>query len=88
MSKGKEAGHIHATILSNVFDVPICVETLDMSSSSSGTVGLNHFVFIPQRNGHKDSGVGTSKSSFLDEHKVPLVTLLYRPDHYDILYPR
>lgn len=69
---GEESDHVHITALSDALGVPIRVVYLDRSSCDNGGVSVNHHDFIPAVN-------GSAK---------PKLTLLYRPGHYDILYPK
>ncbi|CAF1972077.1 BnaCnng51760D [Brassica napus] len=76
-SMGEESDHIHITALSDALDVAIRVVYLDRSSCDSGGVTVNHHDFVP---------VGTNEKQ--EEASAPFITLLYRPGHYDILYPK
>ncbi|XXG47154.1 hypothetical protein AAC387_Pa02g1839 [Persea americana] len=69
---GEESDHVHITALSDALGVPIRVVYLDRSSCDNGGVSVNHHDFIP----------ATSNPA------KPILTLLYRPGHYDILYPK
>ncbi|XP_010927783.2 OVARIAN TUMOR DOMAIN-containing deubiquitinating enzyme 1 isoform X2 [Elaeis guineensis] len=88
---GEESDHVHITALSDALGVPIRVVYLDRSSCDSGTVSINHHDFVPSS---KSPQEGTAQSSEVKTgHPVtltptPFVTLLYRPGHYDILYPK
>ncbi|KAK6922473.1 Peptidase C65, otubain [Dillenia turbinata] len=75
---GEESDHVHIIALSDALGVPIRVVYLDRSSCDKGGVSLNHHDFVPASEGTESS----SKSS------NPIITLLYRPGHYDILYPK
>ncbi|XP_052177116.1 OVARIAN TUMOR DOMAIN-containing deubiquitinating enzyme 1 isoform X2 [Diospyros lotus] len=79
---GEESDHVHITALSDALGVPIRVVYLDRSSCDTGGVSVNHHDFIPASN---DLPVGTGGGS---ETVKPFITLLYRPGHYDILYPK
>ncbi|CAH9087981.1 unnamed protein product [Cuscuta epithymum] len=71
---GEESDHVHIIALSDALGVPIRVVHLDRSSSSlSG--------------GENSSNIdeSTKKAVAPEAHSV-LLTLLYRPGHYDILY--
>ncbi|CAN1187774.1 OVARIAN TUMOR DOMAIN-containing deubiquitinating enzyme 1 [Linum perenne] len=71
---GEESDHVHITALSDALGVPIRVVYLDRSSSSDGSgVAVNRHDFIPE-------GTGATAE--------PFINLLYRPGHYDILYPK
>ncbi|CAN8291073.1 unnamed protein product [Cochlearia groenlandica] len=74
---GEESDHIHITALSDALGVAIRVVYLDRSSCDNGSVTVNHHDFVP---------VGISDQK--EEASAPFITLLYRPGHYDILYPR
>ncbi|CAN8304053.1 unnamed protein product [Cochlearia groenlandica] len=79
---GEESDHIHITALSDALGVAIRVMYLDRSSCDNGGVTVNHHDFVP---------VGTSNEKQEEEEEegsVPFITLLYRPGHYDILYPK
>ncbi|KAF6169690.1 hypothetical protein GIB67_004082 [Kingdonia uniflora] len=80
---GEESDHVHITALSDTLGVPIRVMYLDRSSSDSGTVSINHHDFIPAIS---DPPVATNSDSV--SVVEPFITLLYRPGHYDILYPK
>ncbi|THU43948.1 hypothetical protein C4D60_Mb02t02240 [Musa balbisiana] len=75
---GEDCDHVHITALCDALGVPTRVECLDQSTSSSGDLTPKHHDFIPMQSGASDAG----------NPPVPLVTLLYRPGHYDILYPK
>ncbi|KAF8107892.1 hypothetical protein N665_0116s0097 [Sinapis alba] len=75
---GEESDHIHITALSDALGVAIRVVYLDRSSCDSGGVTVNHHDFVP---------VGTTNEKEV-EASAPFITLLYRPGHYDILYPK
>lgn len=78
---GEESDHVHITALSDALGVPIRVVYLDRSSCDSGGVSVNHHDFIPVV-GDLTNASGSS------ETVSPFITLLYRPGHYDILYPK
>lgn len=80
---GEESDHIHITALSDALGVPIRVEYLDRSSSDGG-VAVNHHDFVPSTSGNTDNLTKETKLGL----RRPLVTLLYRPGHYDILYSK
>lgn len=77
---GEESDHVHITALSDALGVAIRVVYLDRSSCDNGSVSVNHHDFIPLAGDTSSSTVGT-------EAVNPFITLLYRPGHYDILYP-
>ncbi|XP_031474309.1 OVARIAN TUMOR DOMAIN-containing deubiquitinating enzyme 1 [Nymphaea colorata] len=72
---GEESDHVHIIALSDTLGVPIRVVYLDRSSCDSGNLTVNHHDFVP-------SGEVPQVSM------EPLVTMLYRPGHYDILYTK
>lgn len=79
---GEESDHVHITALTDALVVPIRVVYLDRSSCDSGGVSVNHHDFIPAMGDLQtidDGGSGVMK---------PIITLLYRPGHYDILYSK
>uniref|UniRef100_A0A0D6RAV3 Ubiquitin thioesterase n=1 Tax=Araucaria cunninghamii TaxID=56994 RepID=A0A0D6RAV3_ARACU len=76
---GEESDHIHIAALSDALGVPVRVMYLDRSSCDAGKTEINHHDFIPSSCLLKDKGVETVE---------PYVVLLYRPGHYDILYPK
>ncbi|KAK6930743.1 LOW QUALITY PROTEIN: Peptidase C65, otubain [Dillenia turbinata] len=74
----EQSDHVHIIALSDALGVPIRVVYLDCSSCDNGGVSLNHHDFVP-------AGEGAESSS---KNSNPISTLLYRPGHYDILYPK
>ncbi|OWM89815.1 hypothetical protein CDL15_Pgr024563 [Punica granatum] len=80
---GEESDHVHITALSDALGVPIRVVYLDRSSCDNGGVNVNHHDFVPSSG--DSSGSSSSSSSKTTE---PFIVLLYRPGHYDILYPK
>ncbi|KAK4772053.1 hypothetical protein SAY86_013828 [Trapa natans] len=79
----EESDHVHIIALSDALGVPIRVVYLDRSSSDNDGATVNHHDFVP---GSGDSSAsGWSSSSKVTE---PFIVLLYRPGHYDILYPK
>jgi ubiquitin thioesterase protein OTUB1 len=71
---GEESDHVHITALSDALGVPVRVVYLDRSGGSDGkNTEVNHHDFFPT-----DS----------PQTKTPSMVLLYRPGHYDILYPK
>lgn len=86
---GEESDHVHITALSDALGVAIRVVYLDRSSCDSGNVSINHHDFVPSS---KSPQEGTAQGSEAKTgHPVtptPFVNLLYRPGHYDILYPK
>ncbi|KAK2997544.1 hypothetical protein RJ639_024717 [Escallonia herrerae] len=79
---GEESDHVHITALSDALGVPIRVIYLDRSSCDAGGVSVNHHDFIPA------SGDLPSVTGGVPETISPFINLLYRPGHYDILYPK
>ncbi|KAA3482812.1 ubiquitin thioesterase otubain-like [Gossypium australe] len=79
---GEESDHVHITALSDALGVPIRVVYLDRSSCDIGGVSVNHHDFLPT-SANKSNAKGGSTVPV-----KPFITLLYRPGHYDILYPK
>ncbi|XP_059316240.1 OVARIAN TUMOR DOMAIN-containing deubiquitinating enzyme 1 [Lycium ferocissimum] len=77
---GEESDHVHITALSDALGVPVRVVYLDRSSCENSSINLNHHDFIPTC-----GNVGNNGDS---ETINPFITLLYRPGHYDVLYPK
>uniref|UniRef100_A0A0E0ENC4 ubiquitinyl hydrolase 1 n=1 Tax=Oryza meridionalis TaxID=40149 RepID=A0A0E0ENC4_9ORYZ len=75
---GEESDHVHIIALSDALGVPIRVMYLDRSSCDAGNISVNHHDFSPEANS-SDGAAAAEK---------PYITLLYRPGHYDILYPK
>lgn len=75
---GEESDHIHITALSDALGVSIRIAYLDRSHDDKGSVTVNHHDFTPT--------VGDLTGATVEIK--PFVTLLYRPGHYDILYPK
>ncbi|PIA32818.1 hypothetical protein AQUCO_04300028v1 [Aquilegia coerulea] len=78
---GEESDHVHITALSDALGVAIRVMYLDRSSCDTGSVSVNHHDFVPSIS---DSPNGTTNAVAAK----PVMTLLYRPGHYDILYSK
>ena len=83
---GEESDHVHITALSDALGVPIRVVYLDRSSCDSGGVSVNHHDFVPASSGDVPNAPPPGGSSEIIVK--PFITLLYRPGHYDILYPK
>jgi ubiquitin thioesterase protein OTUB1 len=76
---GEESDHVHITALTDALGVPVRIVYLDRSGGSSeDSLEINHHDFLPE----SDPDVAES------DNKSDLLTLLYRPGHYDILYRR
>lgn len=70
---GEESDHVHMVALTDALQVPIRVVYLDRSQGGDGEDGApNTHDFAPSEG----------------EGKPPAVHVLYRPGHYDIIYPR
>jgi len=81
---GEESDHVHIIALSDALGVPIRVMYLDRSSCDTGNLSVNHHDFIPAANSSEgDAAMGLNPAD-----EKPYITLLYRPGHYDILYPK
>lgn len=78
---GEESDHVHITALSDALGIPIRVVYLDRSSCDTGGVSVNHHDFMPVAGDLPSAGCNSEKN-------IPFITLLYRPGHYDILYPK
>ncbi|KAL1289325.1 hypothetical protein HN51_057730 [Arachis hypogaea] len=78
---GEESDHVQITALSDALGVPIRVVYLDRSSCDTGGVSVNHHDFMPAASDLPNASVSDGKNN-------PFITLLYRPGHYDILYPK
>ncbi|CAH9083506.1 unnamed protein product [Cuscuta europaea] len=93
---GEESDHVHIIALSDALGVPIRIVHLDRSSSSlsggenssssSEVTVVNHHDFIPTANLDAGNGDKSTKQAVAPEAHSVLLTLLYRPGHYDILY--
>ncbi|EMS61506.1 Ubiquitin thioesterase otubain-like protein [Triticum urartu] len=81
---GEESDHVHIIALSDALGVPIRVMYLDRSSCDTGNLSVNHHDFIPAAN----SSEGDAAMGLNPAEEKPYITLLYRPGHYDILYPK
>ncbi|XP_026385643.1 ubiquitin thioesterase otubain-like [Papaver somniferum] len=80
---GEESDHVHIIALSDALGVPIRVMYLDRSSCDAEGVSVNHHDFIPTV-----GDVQNTTSKGVSDSVKPFITLLYRPGHYDILYPK
>jgi len=71
---GKESDEIHITALTTILRLPVQIAYLDghLSSNSSPEVNFHHYPAVEH------------DYEFLFDSSI---TLLYRPGHYDILYP-
>ncbi|KAK7327992.1 hypothetical protein VNO77_22086 [Canavalia gladiata] len=78
---GEESDHVHITALSDALGIPIRAVYLDRSSCDTGGVSVNHHDFMPVAGDLPNASCSSDKS-------IPFITLLYRPGHYDILYPK
>lgn len=81
---GEESDHVHIIALSDALGVPIRVMYLDRSSCDTGNLSVNHHDFIPSANDSEGDAATTPAPAT----EKPYITLLYRPGHYDILYPK
>ncbi|PNT68508.1 hypothetical protein BRADI_3g41530v3 [Brachypodium distachyon] len=81
---GEESDHVHIIALSDALGVPIRVMYLDRSSCDPGNLSVNHHDFVPAAN----SSEGDASMTSTPADEKPYITLLYRPGHYDILYPK
>ncbi|KAL0385271.1 UNVERIFIED_CONTAM: OVARIAN TUMOR DOMAIN-containing deubiquitinating enzyme 1 [Sesamum radiatum] len=78
---GEESDHVHITALSDALGVPIRIVYLDRSCDDKGSVSVNHHDFTPA------ACHVTNANSSATQTAKPFINLLYRPGHYDILYP-
>ncbi|XP_020262657.1 uncharacterized protein LOC109838641 [Asparagus officinalis] len=91
---GEESDHVHITALSDALGVPIRVVYLDRSSCEAGVLTVNHHDFIPSvahpnpLASEQGADASTAETTENSPPPKPFVTLLYRPGHYDILYPK
>ncbi|XP_073135096.1 OVARIAN TUMOR DOMAIN-containing deubiquitinating enzyme 1 [Henckelia pumila] len=79
---GEESDHVHITALSDALGIPIRIVYLDRSCDDKGHVNINHHDFTPFATDPSNTNACSS------EAQKPFITLLYRPGHYDILYPK
>lgn len=79
---GEESDHVHITALSDTLGVAIRIVYLDRSHDDKGSVSVNHHDFTPVAHDLAIANTGGSVAL------KPFITLLYRPGHYDILYPK
>lgn len=77
---GEESDHVHVTALSDALGVPIRIVYLDRSCDDKGSVSVNHHDFTPAA---RDDAANANSGCI-----QPFITMLYRPGHYDILYPK
>ncbi|CAA7400500.1 unnamed protein product [Spirodela intermedia] len=70
----QESDHAHIVALTDALGVPVRVVYLDSSFSGTGPMTANQHDFLPS---------GASAPG-----EKPFISLLYRPGHYDILYPK
>ncbi|KAK9815200.1 hypothetical protein WJX73_010822 [Symbiochloris irregularis] len=80
---GEESDHVHIVALTDALQVPIRIVYLDQSlGAAMAGVGhaegaaVNHHDFVPE-----------ALQNATGPNAIPKVHLLYRPGHYDILYP-
>ncbi|KAL0357685.1 UNVERIFIED_CONTAM: OVARIAN TUMOR DOMAIN-containing deubiquitinating enzyme 1 [Sesamum calycinum] len=79
---GEESDHVHITALSDALGVPIRIVYLDRSCDDKGSVSVNHHDFTPAACHITNANSGATQAA------KPFINLLYRPGHYDILYPK
>lgn len=75
---GEEADHVHAVALADALGVAVRIECLDLSPGDAP----NTLEFEPAGGVVGAKGVADGSTAAPDP-----VTLLYRPGHYDVLYP-
>ena len=71
---GEEADQLHIIALVDAIGVAVRVEYLDGSGDGAS---VNHHDFVP----------ADKQAAWATSGREPSVCLLYRPGHYDILYP-
>eukprot|EP00252_Welwitschia_mirabilis_P025812 TRINITY_DN8218_c0_g1_i1.p1 TRINITY_DN8218_c0_g1~~TRINITY_DN8218_c0_g1_i1.p1 ORF type:complete len:339 (+),score=69.16 TRINITY_DN8218_c0_g1_i1:110-1018(+) len=76
---GEESDHVHVTALSDALGIPIRVIYLDRNPMDPVKKEVCHHDFVPSNCLASESGIGSVQ---------PYVVLLYRPGHYDIVYPK
>ncbi|BDA42024.1 Ubiquitin thioesterase OTUB1 [Coccomyxa sp. Obi] len=82
---GEESDHVHIVALTNALQVPIRVVYLDRSMGAAmagvgyDSAAVNHHDFVPDALSESASAAAAAVK--------PRVHVLYRPGHYDILYP-
>jgi ubiquitin thioesterase protein OTUB1 len=88
---GEESEEVHIIALCDALGVPIRVVYLDRSIRGTEDHTANHHDFFPSTNSNLQNDESNEMDAANDlskqENHVPFVTLLYRPGHYDILYP-
>jgi ubiquitin thioesterase protein OTUB1 len=93
---GEESEEVHIIALSDALGVPIRVVHLDARSSGdpeNPTAPNIHDFFPYDHNNLQNNGSNCTDAANVStdlskqENPAPFVTLLYRPGHYDILYP-
>mmetsp|Transcript_17237 Transcript_17237/g.51603 ORF Transcript_17237/g.51603 Transcript_17237/m.51603 type:complete len:384 (-) Transcript_17237:269-1420(-) len=82
---GEESDHVHIVALSDMLQVPISVLYLDRSMDTVGAdlSAVNRHDFVPEA--LAEAAKGGSPEAVAQA--TPRVHLLYRPGHYDIMYP-
>ncbi|KAL6844083.1 hypothetical protein ACP4OV_025756 [Aristida adscensionis] len=80
---GKEANHVQIMALVNALGIPLILENLD-TSLNHGVIQLHQVLFCPRE--EFEAARTAEEMSAVECRKI--VTLLYRPGHYDILYPK
>ncbi len=87
---GEESDHVHIVALADALQVPIRVVYLDRSMGGDDGAAPNMHDFAPStQGGWGDAGKeGEQGEEEGGGATVPAVHILYRPGHYDILYPR
>ena len=90
----KESDHLHITALVSALGVSVRVQYMDRGGEGGG--GVNHHDFFRDESSSgsaSGSGAGggvesdvTGASSGGSPPSRPLIHMLYRPGHYDILY--
>ncbi|KAL7135226.1 hypothetical protein ABFS83_11G079100 [Erythranthe nasuta] len=81
---GEESDHVHITAISDALGVAIRIVYLDRSCDDKGSVTVNHHDFSPVARDPTNANININNNS---QPIKPFINLLYRPGHYDILYP-
>ncbi|KAL8038078.1 hypothetical protein ABFX02_11G080300 [Erythranthe guttata] len=82
---GEESDHVHITAISDALGVAIRIVYLDRSCDDKGSVTVNHHDFSPVARDPTNANINNNSNN--SQPIKPFINLLYRPGHYDILYP-
>ncbi|KAJ3688635.1 hypothetical protein LUZ61_017799 [Rhynchospora tenuis] len=91
---GEESDNIHMIALSNALGVPIRVLCIDSTAPNPENPSFSQHDFDPSANNNlQNNGLNGIEATIVSadlskkENSDLIVTLIYRPGHYDILYP-